>query len=132
MARAYPEKWMDCGDVEIQHPKTRWRIFDEEQLMGLAGASSWALLQQLCRLQVEAALERALLGRQSHWAESIAVGCPEYVEALQKRLGIKAKGGLKIATSSSGGKYRLFNIAGRNHLYSVFELFCPAITFSAC
>lgn len=91
-AVAYPEQWPDCGYVETQHPKTRWRIIDEEQLKGLAEANSLAALQQACRLRVEAVLERELLGRQSHWTESIAVGRPEYVEAFQKQLGIKAKG----------------------------------------
>ena len=60
--------------------------------MGLTGASSRAALQQLCRQQVEAALERKLMARQSHWTESIAVGSLEYIEALQKQLAIRAKG----------------------------------------
>src|SRR2546425_975630 len=53
-----PEQWPDCGYVEIQYPKARRWIMDEEQLMGLTGASSRAGLQQLCRQQVEAALEQ--------------------------------------------------------------------------
>jgi len=88
----HPEQWQDCDYVEIQCPKARRRIIDEEQLLGLTGAGSRAVLQQLCRLQVEAALERKLLGRQSHWRESIAVGSLEYIEALQKQLAIRAKG----------------------------------------
>ena len=43
-AVAHPEQWLDCGYVEIQHPKTRWRIIDEEQLKGLAGESSLEVL----------------------------------------------------------------------------------------
>jgi hypothetical protein len=35
------------------------------------------VLQQVCRERVDAALEGKLLGRQSHWTESIAVGRPE-------------------------------------------------------
>ena len=69
-----PEQWPDCGYVEIQYPKARRRIIDEEHLMGLTGASSRAALQQLCRQQVEGALEQKLLARQSHWTESLAVG----------------------------------------------------------
>jgi putative transposase len=46
----HPEQWQDCGYVEIQNPKARRRIIDEEQLMGLTGASSRAVRQQLCRL----------------------------------------------------------------------------------
>jgi hypothetical protein len=60
--------------------------------MGLVGASSRAMLQQVCRMRVEAALEQKLLGRQSHGTESVAVGCLEYVEAFRKQLGIRGKG----------------------------------------
>jgi putative transposase len=91
-AVAHPEQWPECGYAEIQHPKARWRIIDEEQLMSLAGSPSRVVLQQLCREQVEAALERGPQGRQGHWTESIAVGSPQYLEALQRRLGVKAKG----------------------------------------
>jgi len=59
----YPEQWSECGYVEIQHPKARWRIIDEEQLIRLVGVSSRAALQQLCREQVETAMERGLGGR---------------------------------------------------------------------
>ena len=87
-----PEQRPDCGYAEIQYPKARRRIIDEEPLLGLTGASSRAALQLLCRQQVEAALEPKLMARQSHWTESIAVGSLEYVEALQKQLAIRAKG----------------------------------------
>ena len=88
----HPEQWPDCGYREILHPKARGRMIDQEQLTCLVGASSRAALQEVCRQGVDASLERKLLGRQSHWTESIAVGCPQYVEALQKQLGIKARG----------------------------------------
>jgi putative transposase len=91
-AVAHPEQWRECGYAEIQHPKARWRIIDDEQLMALVGVSSRTALQQLCREQVEAALEATVLGRQSHWTESIAVGSTEYIKALQRRLGVRAKG----------------------------------------
>jgi putative transposase len=70
----HPKQWPDCGYVEIQYPKARRRIIDEEQLLGLTGASSRGALQQLCRQQLEGALEQKLLARQSHWTESLAVG----------------------------------------------------------
>ena len=76
-----PEQRPDCGYAEIQYPKARRRIIDEEPLLGLTGASSRAALQLLCRQQVEAALEQKLLALQSHWTESIAVG----VRSISKR-----------------------------------------------
>jgi len=101
---ADPEEWADCGYLEIQHPKVRWRIIDEEQLINLARVDSRATLQQLCREQVKAALERKLVGRQSHWTESVAVGSPEYIEALQKQLRVRGKGRKRLAVE---GGYQL-------------------------
>ncbi|MEW5980278.1 MAG: transposase, partial [Acidobacteriota bacterium] len=91
-AVAHPEQWPECGYVEIQHPKARWRMIDEDQLMELVGVNGRGALQQLCREQVEAALERGLEGRQSQWTESIAVGTPQYLAALERQLGVRAKG----------------------------------------
>lgn len=43
-------------------------------------------------MRVKAALEQKLLVRQRQPTESLAVGRPEYVEALPKQLEIKVKG----------------------------------------
>jgi putative transposase len=61
-------------------------------MMEMVGVSCLEHLQQACREQAEAAIEPKQLGRQSHWSESIAVGCSAYVEALKQQLGPRAKG----------------------------------------
>jgi hypothetical protein len=78
--------------VEIQHPKTRYRIIDDEQLRRLVGLNSLGDLQESCRTGVEGALNRKAAVRESLWTESLAVGSPEFVETLQKQLGVRAKG----------------------------------------
>ena len=89
---AHPKHWLDCGYLEIQHARARYRIIDFDKLMEFMGVGSLSQLQEACQMQVEAALGRRQLERQSHWTESIAVGRPQYVESLQKQLGIRGKG----------------------------------------
>ncbi len=43
--------------VEIQHPKTRFRIIDDEQLRRLVGLNDLDDLQESCRTGVEAVLK---------------------------------------------------------------------------
>jgi putative transposase len=88
----HPEQWEDCGYLEIQHPKARYRIIDYEQLMELMGTRDIAQLQQDCRQQIEAELTEMSLERQSQWSQSLAVGSSAYVEMIQKKLGVQAKG----------------------------------------
>lgn len=98
---SHPEEWPNCEYAEIQPPKVRWRIIDEEQLINLAHVPNRAMLQQLCWEQVKGAFERKLVGRQSRWTESIAFGSSEYIEALQKQLGVRAKGRERLAAEGS-------------------------------
>ena len=89
---AHPEQWPDCGYVEIQHPRARYGIIDYARLMELRGVGSLEQLQQACREQIEEAIQRKQLERQSQWSESLAVGSPAYVEAVRKQLGVRARG----------------------------------------
>jgi len=89
---AHPKHWPDCGYVEIQHARARYRIIDFDKLMELMGVGCLSQLQEGCQMQAEATLGRRQLARQSHWTESIVVGRPEYVESLQRQLGIRGKG----------------------------------------
>ena len=51
--------------------------------MELRGVRSLEQLQQACREQIEEALQRKQLERQSQWSESLAMGSPAYVEAVR-------------------------------------------------
>jgi putative transposase len=88
----HPEQWPACGYVEIQHPKVRYGIIDYGRLMELMGVRRLDQLQQACREQIEEALQRKQLERQSQWSESLVVGSPAYVEAVRKQLGARARG----------------------------------------
>jgi putative transposase len=92
MARAgvvpHPEQWPDCNYVEIQHSKARYGIVDNERLMELMGVSKLEQLQQASR----SGFRPEQLQRQSQRSESLAVGCPAYLETFRKQLGPRAKG----------------------------------------
>jgi putative transposase len=88
----HPKFWPHCGYAEIQQAKARYRIINSDKLMELVGVGSLSQLQELCQSQVEAELRQRLLMRQSHWTESVAVGGLEYVETIQRQMGIQAKG----------------------------------------
>ncbi|MBZ5535370.1 MAG: transposase [Acidobacteriia bacterium] len=94
----HPEQWLECGYVEIQHPQARYGIIDYERLMELMGVRRLDQLQQACREQIEEALQRKQLERQSHWSESLAVGSPAFVETVRKQLGARARGRDVIAS----------------------------------
>jgi REP-associated tyrosine transposase len=78
--------------VEIQHPKAWYGIIDYEGLMELMGARRLDQLQQACREQIEEAIQRKQLQRESQWSEGLAMGSPAYVEAVRRQLGARARG----------------------------------------
>jgi hypothetical protein len=61
---------------------------------------------ETCREQIEEALQRKQLERQSQWSDSLAVGSPAYVEAVgsaSQRKGRDVRlGGLPVARGRSG------------------------------
>lgn len=111
---SHAEQWAECGYVEIQHPKARYGIINFDRLMELMSVRDMEQLQQACRQQVETAIEGKRLERQSQWSESLAVGCPAYVEMIRKQLGPRAKGRALISTET-GCQLREEEAAYRPH-----------------
>jgi len=62
-------------------------------------------LQESCRMRVEEDIAAKNKSRKSKWTESIAIGSEEFIEATQKKLGIKAKG-RKIVESDKSYELR--------------------------
>ena len=61
-------------------------------------------VQENCKGRVEEALRREEQCRQAKWTESIAVGSEQYVGALKKELGVRAKG---RTVTEEGGSHQL-------------------------
>jgi putative transposase len=90
---AHPSDREFGGHREILFPRERYFIIDHESLMNLSGVHSIEDLRRANGRWVEDALARAEQNRESRWTESIAVGSRGFVEDVQAKLGIRAKGG---------------------------------------
>jgi putative transposase len=86
---AHPEQWKVSGYHEIQRPRRRYGIVDRRALADAIGVEL-SVLAKTHLEWVEAALRHAELQRQARWTESVAVGGPEFVAAVQRRLGSSA------------------------------------------
>ncbi len=107
---SHPGKWCVGGYNEIQHPRSRYRIIDLEQLAELTECSTVQELQSAHRDQVEIALSRGRLNRDSIWTEAIAVGRQTFVDTVQSRLGLSR---LQRIHDGDRGKWVLRDTEGR-------------------
>ena len=88
----HPSEWPFCGYNEIQDPRRRYFLIDQESLMDLFNTKSMDEFRKAYRGFVEDALQKQGCGRDSRWTESIAVGSEAFVRATKEKLGIKAVG----------------------------------------
>jgi len=70
----HPSEWSFGGYNEIQNPRQRYSLIDQESLMDLLGIGSMEELKRGNREWVGEGLTRQDRGRQPRWTESIAVG----------------------------------------------------------
>ena len=94
----HPAEWPFCGYHEIQNPRQRYSLIDYNRLIPLLQMKDIGELQESCRKRVEQNMATENQSRDNKWTESIAVGRKAFIEAVIKRLGIKAKG-RKIVSS---------------------------------
>ena len=100
----HPNQWPCGGYREIQNQKQRYGIIDYERLIELLRMKNLAGVQESCKGRVEEALCREEQCRQAKWTESIAVGSEQYVGAIKKELGVRAKG---RTVTEEGGSHQL-------------------------
>ena len=84
----HPEEWQHNGYHEIINPPRRYRILARERLKQLLDISESQLIESYPRwvddfIQTKTTREKA-------WTEALAVGRLQFVEAVKKRLGIRA------------------------------------------
>lgn len=91
-AVSHPSEWSESGYNEIQQPRMRYTLIDQQCLMHLLGIQSKDQLQSTHRSWVEESVRTERNGRDSRWTESIAVGSKGFVASIKKQLGLKAKG----------------------------------------
>ncbi|MFT5172110.1 MAG: putative transposase [Gammaproteobacteria bacterium] len=83
----HPSAWRHSGYIEIQSPKSRYRIIDLERLAQLLQVASVEQLRTEHYQWVEAGLINGRSKRDPAWTESVAVGSEDFTSTIKGRLG---------------------------------------------
>jgi REP element-mobilizing transposase RayT len=97
----HPSGWPFSGYHEIQNPPKRYSLIDRKRLMDLLSIRDSDQLRIAHKQWVEEILKEGSSIRETKWTESIAVGSKAFVEVIQKKLGIKAKGRKVVGDSDT-------------------------------
>ena len=97
----HPSEWPFCGYNEIQNPRQRYSLVDQEGLTELLDIMNMDELKETYRSWVEDGLEKQGRQRQPWWTESIAVGSEDFVRHTKERLGIRAVGREVVGANGS-------------------------------
>lgn len=89
---AHPSEWLWSGYNEIQQPRQRYTLIDQEKLRELLGFHDYNTFAAHHRQWVNDALNKNTHIRESRWTESVAVGSRTFIEETQQQLGFRAKG----------------------------------------
>ena len=82
----HPAAWAHGGYNEIQTPPQRYRLIDVDQLTQVLGFGDAYRMRETHRQWVQATLESGKTEREPWWSESMAVGQPEFLESMLKKL----------------------------------------------
>jgi putative transposase len=87
---SHPEQWPVSGYHEIQSPRQRYRIIDENALCQLTQTGDGPALRAAHRKWVVSSLRENRLEREPRWTEALAVGSEDYVRQIKGLLGPRA------------------------------------------
>jgi len=105
----HPCDWMFGGYHEIQNPKQRYALIDQQRLIALLGIKDSDQLSDYHRNWVEEILKIGSNQRDAKWTQSIAVGDKDFVMQTKAKLGAKALG-RKALENNEGYELREFQI----------------------
>jgi len=88
----HPSEWAHSGYREIQDPRQRYRVIDQDGLRQGFGKGSFETLKVDLRKSVDERLRAEKVMREELWTKSIAVGSRGFVEGIKKELTARAKG----------------------------------------
>ena len=77
---AHPSEWKASGYLEIQFPRTRYRILDMERLCTLTESATQCVFRRNHRGWIEQALEQGDNSRKAKWTEAKAVGPESFIQ----------------------------------------------------
>jgi len=96
----HPGEWPMSGYREIQNPPTRYTVIDQSALLEVFGLECSAQLRQACRCWIAENLRTGRQIRNSEWSESLAVGRPEFIDAIKGELGVRGMFRESIASAT--------------------------------
>jgi len=102
---SHPSEWPFCGYNEIQKPRRKNVLIDNQKLAGLVGFESYESFRKTHQELVNESLANSNNCRQPEWTESIAVGSESFIGAIKEKLGVHAKG-RKIIKKGGGFQLR--------------------------
>jgi putative transposase len=79
----HPAQWEWCGYHEIVGSRRRYRILDHDLLRRLLGPLAEGFSKTYAD-EIQAAIAKGRLKRESWWTESVAVGSREYVRRIEE------------------------------------------------
>jgi len=97
----HPSGWPFSGYHEIQNPLRRYSLVNRKRLMNLLGIRDSDQLRIAHKQWIEEILKGGMSIREAKWTESIAIGSKAFVEGIQEKLGIKAKGRKVVGDSDT-------------------------------
>ena len=110
----HPREWDWCGYNELAGMKKRNRLIDQKALLSTGAAL--ADFQQNYLLHIEKLINSRKLAREAYWTESLAVGCPEYVDRMKRRI----KNRLTLETETIEGETNMRRLREPQELYGDF------------
>ena len=101
----HPSEWPDCGYHEIQNPRQRYTIINQQKLSELAMLGDLKALKESHAGWLHEMLPPQGKGREDKWSTSVAVGREEFVAKIKQLLGVRATG-RKIVNISGASELR--------------------------
>jgi putative transposase len=88
---SHPSEWALSGYREIQSPPERYRVIDQQALLGVLEMRTLEELGRSHRLWGEEALRSGRAERGELWTGALAVGSVNHVERVHEALGVGAR-----------------------------------------
>lgn len=90
-AVAHPVQWPECGYQELIGKKKRYNLINKKRLMEILQTTERDFME-MYHFWVDDYIEQKKYNKESCWTKSIAIGSQDFVETINNRLGVKARG----------------------------------------
>ncbi len=109
----HPSEWPDCGYSEIQSRPEQRRVVNTDRLVSLLGLRSVSQLRQVHRRWVSNAIGKGSMAREPQWSDGVAIGNPDFLEAIRRELWPRLPG-RKLRACTDGYQLREVALDYRN------------------